>query len=52
MKKLIFLLLPLFLWAAEHPRKKQINLVQAWTNPNDQGFVQGGLLGDIYKNLQ
>jgi alpha(1,3/1,4) fucosyltransferase len=52
MKKLIFLLLPLFLWAAEHPRKKQINLVQAWSKPNDQGFVQGGLLGDIYKNLQ
>jgi hypothetical protein len=51
MKKLLFCLLPLLVWA-EGPRKKQIDLVQAWTEPNNQAFVQGGHLGNIFQALK
>ncbi len=52
MKQLIlFLLLPLMIWG-DGPRKKQIDLVQAWTHPNNQEFAESGLMGDICQTLR
>lgn len=51
-KVLLLILLPCLIWSST-PRRKQIDLVHAWTmTPNDQSFVQSGLLAEIYETLQ
>lgn len=50
---LAYILLPIALFGGERERTKQINLIQNWIpDRNDQGFVQGGMLGHIYETLK